>query len=286
MFSAYTTWAIGHDDLAETTVKLYVNRLQVIARECGDLLSLTTDMLDRFFEAHRSLAAETRKTFRSAVRSFYRWAVRSGLVASSPVTDDMKVRVIVAPPRIADDESVQLGLIGAPDDETLMILLARLGCLRVSEIAHLHTDAVEGRLLRFAGKGSRVRIVPLEDEQLFRAIMTVLRSRRGEHFFPGRNGGPASSDHVYRVIVRRTGYNPHALRHAGATAIWEATGDIEALRRFLGHASLATTMRYVHGGLVRVKIAASAAGFRSTVRSPHFPDHHRTAIGWRESLTA
>jgi len=57
---------------------------------------------------------------------------------------------------------------------------------------------------------------------------------------------------VERRIQRATGWNPHSLRHVGATAAYEATGDLRAVQEFLGHASLATTERYLHTSLAKI----------------------------------
>ena len=39
---------------------------------------------------------------------------------------------------------------------------------------------------------------------------------------------------------------PHALRHTFATEYLRAGGDLESLRRIMGHSSLVTTQIYLH----------------------------------------
>lgn len=287
MFAEYEIWALGHRGLAPSTVKLYVNRLEAIARECGGLLGLSTDIIDRFFAARReTLAAETRKTLRSAARSFFMWAVKTGRLEHSPVTDDMRVRVIVPPIVLADDDAIQLALIGADDEAIAMILLARIGCLRRGEIAQLHTSHRQGRLLRFPGKGERVRVVPIEDDALFDVLLRLEREHGAGHYFRGAVDGHACRDHIYRVVRRLTGYGPHLLRHSGATAAWEATGDLEALRLYLGHANLETTKRYIHASMRAIRSVAAATAFTSRPMPNGYPTPNGILPADRERAAA
>lgn len=53
---------------------------------------------------------------------------------------------------------------------------------------------------------------------------------------------------LYRLSARAglpRKISPHALRHYTATAVLRRTGDLELVRRVLGHATLAMALRYV-----------------------------------------
>ena len=47
--------------------------------------------------------------------------------------------------------------------------------------------------------------------------------------------------------------SPHVLRHSFATAMLNHGADIEAVRRLLGHESLATTEIYTHTSMEELK---------------------------------
>lgn len=51
---------------------------------------------------------------------------------------------------------------------------------------------------------------------------------------------------------------PHVLRHCCATHILDAGGNIRDVQELLGHASLTTTMIYVHGDGERVRSPLAA----------------------------
>lgn len=189
---------------------------------------------------------------------------------ANPAAELDPVRVPKAAARLAPDDDVQLSLIGAPLDEQHMILAGRMGCLRLSEITGLHMSMRTGRVFRVPGKGGKIRNVPI-NSVWWPVVLEIERTRPYGFYLPGRYGGAVHKSTVGKKIQRRTGWNPHALRHAGATAAYRATGDLRAVQELLGHESLATTERYLHTGLDEVTAAAEGTVFTGRVSSPHFP---------------
>ncbi|NCD23794.1 MAG: site-specific integrase [Spartobacteria bacterium] len=57
----------------------------------------------------------------------------------------------------------------------------------------------------------------------------------------------------------RPSFVGHALRHTFATTCYRATGDILAVSKLLGHASVATTMRYIELDPGRLRAVAARA---------------------------
>ena len=254
------------------TVEMYIGRIEQFARAYPNLLEVTTIDMELFLAERRStLAAETRKTYRSALLAFYTWAQSTGRLDHNPASALRSVHVPATVPRIAADDAVQYALLTAPPDEAAMILLGRLACLRLSEITTLHTRHREGDVLRITGKGERQRLVPVND-QLDVALIKLERAQGAGYFFPGRYGGAQHISTIGRKITTRVGSNPHSLRHAGATAAYRATGDLRAVQLLLGHSSLATTQRYLHVGMDAVRAAAAGTAFVTQIRDPHDVD--------------
>lgn len=257
------------------TVNVYTNRILLLRQTHPDLFNVTPEHLRDFIGSRRTThKAETRKSMRSAFKSFYGWAFDTGLTTTNVADRLPPIRIPNTLPHVAPDRTVQLGLITASTELTAMILLARYGCLRLTELTTLHMRQRECDLLRIIGKGEKERFVPLND-QLLEVLLTIERQHGEGYYFPGRFGGCYHPQSVNKMITRHLGVNPHSLRHAGATAAYVASGDLEALRIFLGHTSIATTQRYLHVGLDAVRRVAASTVFPDTVRSPHIPEFHQ-----------
>ena len=128
--------------------------------------------------------------------------------------------------------------------------------LRISEALSLNgEDAPLPETLVITGKGNKQRIVPLlpdarEAVDRFLAIAPY-KPLRGEPLFRGAHGKrlhprlvQALMQNLRRALGLPESATPHALRHAFATHLLGAGGDLRAIQELLGHASLSTTQRY------------------------------------------
>lgn len=118
-------------------------------------------------------------------------------------------------------------------------------------------------------------MVPANDD-LLDALFKLERTHGDGYYFPGRYGGHMHPQSVNKIITRKTGWNPHSLRHAGATAAYLATGDLRAVQMLLGHSSIATTQRYLNIGIDSVRRVAAATVFTEPVHDPHAVPVRRT----------
>lgn len=158
--------------------------------------------------------------------------------------------------------------------DACLLSLAYGAGLRRSEIAGLSLDAYsdERRELRLIGKGNSERLVPLPlwVVENIRAWLRVRGSEPGAMVCEVTQQGEirslrhVSDQSVYMALRRRVALagvhklTPHDFRRSYATEILEATGDLVATQRLLGHASPATTERYLRG-VERQKKRAVAA---------------------------
>jgi integrase len=97
--------------------------------------------------------------------------------------------------------------------------------------------------------------IPLESSELFERYIRVFRPRLASPtntaLFPGINGGPKNAcflgTQISRTILKYTGlrWHPHLFRHAVALLfLRDNPGQYETVRRFLGHRSIETTIRF------------------------------------------
>lgn len=229
-------------------------------REIASIVDLGTaniEQLEHALAIRRHLAPETRKSHLASWRLFFRWARARGFRPDDPTAEIRSIRIPVRVPRVADDDDILIALTTATAPQRAMIMLARYGCLRLTELTTLHTRSREGDRLRIRGKGDRERVVYANEPLLF-ALYSLERAQGAGYYFPGVKGPHMHPMSVNKIITRATRWNPHSLRHAGATAAYNATGDLEGVREMLGHSSLATTQRYLHlDDAARRRVAAA-----------------------------
>ncbi len=195
--------------------------------------------------ADQDWSPETRKSYRSALRSFYGWAERAGETRHNPAAGLPAVRTSTAPPRPAPDHVLAAALERAGDRDRLILLLAAYAGLRRAEIAGLRWADAAGDSLRVTGKGGRVRLVPVH--RMLRAELDAARETAcGPWCLPGRWDGPITAGTVGRAAAAALGggWTAHTLRHRFATRAYAGSHDLLAVQALLGHTNPETTKRY------------------------------------------
>ena len=264
-------WA--ESGLSRSTLDSYRRDLEGLARWLGDkdanLLTATRQSLFEYLGERSALAYAARSNARllSALRAFYAWQVRQGVVTADPTT-------LLDPPKLGRSlpkalaESEINALMTAPDLERpnglrdrAMIELMYASGLRVSELVNLPTTAVNLRqgVLRVMGKGSKERLVPLGEEAqhwleryLAEARPQLAGKRSLAPLFLTRGGEAMSRQQFWTVVktlavragIDRDRISPHGLRHSFATHLLNHGADLRALQMLLGHSSLSTTQIY------------------------------------------
>ena len=190
---------------------------------------------------------QTRASARASLMLLFKWAVLDGVRVDNPMDGFPNVRVFQAPPRPAPESVVARALSTVTDPRTrLAFLLGAYAGLRRSEIAGLHTDAIqEGGTLRVLGKGGKTRIIPIHPHLV--GPLAEAKARGGWCFPNPAGSGPCHPVLVNRLLrgVMPPGFSTHTLRHRFATQVHSRSKDIRAVQVLLGHSSLATTQRYV-----------------------------------------
>ena len=267
------------------TVRAYRDTLRLLfiyladVRNCPvadlQLRDLHVDAVADFLthlETVRGNKAATRNCRLAAIRSFFRHLLRQ-----DPASAEQYHRVLSLPTKRSrfplatylEPEDVQV-ILGKPDrrtplglrDHALLLFLYNTGA-RVSEALAVQVqdlDLNKPPQVRLHGKGRKDRICPLwqETARALRRLPTVRQAHPGESAFLSCRGRPLSRDGVAYILDKyvrkaasdmpalcRQRITPHVLRHSCAVALLQAGVDITVIRDYLGHASIATTSRYV-----------------------------------------
>lgn len=230
----------------ETTLATRRQHLQHLARRVDvEPWAMTGALLVEWAGA-QAWKPETRRGRRSSFRSFYAWGLVCGHVEVSPALSLPKVRPVEPKPRPAPDRVYHEALMAAPPRERLMLRLGAEIGMRRAEVAQVHTDDLiedmVGWSLRVHGKGLRERVVPLTP-----GVAADLLALPYGYAFPGAIDGHLSPRWVGKIITTLMPgkWTMHTLRHRFATRAYAVDRDVFTVQELLGHASPATTRRYV-----------------------------------------
>jgi integrase/recombinase XerC len=211
----------------------------------------------------------------ASIRKFFEFCVDRGEVEASPASvihnpkQPKKLPVYLVQEELtrllqAPDKSEAMGL----RDAAILTTLAFTGC-RLSEIVGLNVDhlSLTQRSMRVMGKGSKERIIPLNDV-VMDAISAYL-DVRGFANSPalylnkfGRRLSGRSVENIVRKYVLQAGVfrdriSPHKLRHTFATLLHSKDVDILEIQKLLGHASITSTQIYTHTSSSRLRAAVN-----------------------------
>ncbi|MCL1872176.1 MAG: tyrosine-type recombinase/integrase [Promicromonosporaceae bacterium] len=257
------TLAMRAGRLSPHTAALRRYHLERLARDHGDRSpwSLTLDDLTTWTGSHE-WGRETARSVRSSLRRFWAWGVATERCPVNVAEGLPPVQPAEARPRPAAPSVVREAFFHSPARVRLMMRLANECGMRRAEVAQVHhRDVVEdltGWSLRVHGKGSRERTVPLPDD-LARALLQC-----PGFAFPGRDGGHLSARYVGKLVSAALGHDTtmHQLRHLCATEVHDETGNLRLVQTLLGHASLATTQRYVAVRDEKMRAAVASRSLR------------------------
>lgn len=242
VIDAYLSW-LEAGGVSPGTMRLRMYHLGRFA-ETTDLATAPAEAIIAWLQKP-GWAAETRKSYRASLRSFYQWQHKTGRRGDDPT---VHTRPIKTPPRVhktATWEAFEAALVNASERDVLAVMLAAYAGLRRAEIAELHASAIYPAHLVIRGKGGRERRIPIH-ARLAPALKDA--QARGGYVFPGRDGWePVTPDAMGRRIARLLppGFSAHALRHLFATEVYRNTKDLRSCQVLLGHSSIATTQIYI-----------------------------------------
>jgi integrase/recombinase XerD len=214
----------------------------------------------------------------SALRTFFRFLVQTGVTAHNPTRHLESPRSWVRLPTVLQVEQVHrlLDAVTASDtryplrDAALLELMYATG-LRVGEVTSLKLDSLRPNLgiLRCLGKGSKERIVPVTrraiaaiDRYLETERPRQVRRQTTEYLFVSRGGKPLGRE-VVAAMLRKYALlaglpikvTPHTLRHSFATHLLRGGADLRVVQELLGHAKVETTEVYTHLSSTDLKAA-------------------------------
>ncbi len=227
----------------------------------------------------------------SALRSFYKWLIRNGVVGVSPIRNlslpqpqkrlplfltVKQLQDLLEAPGVELRRDAEKGKVDASlyfRDAAILEVIYSCG-LRVSELCRLCAADIDWsqQLVCVRGKGKKERLVPIGAPAL-EAIRAYWKHRTspvqgGWAVFSARpNKTTPLSPRTVQMRLKKylcsagldPNMTPHKLRHSFATHLLDAGADLRSVQELLGHAHLVTTQVYTHITTERLKRAYDQA---------------------------
>lgn len=219
----------------------------------------------------KGLSARTVNLNLSALRSFYKFLLRRGLVKTDPVHNLQGPKKEKTLPMFIKESEINRLLDGEYFPHTfvgernrLIVLTFYSTGIRRAELQGLNLADVDLGMsqLKVTGKRNKQRVVPfgaelsqalqrylVRREQVLKDIAPqqqalFVEEKNGERMQASRIGSM-----VHDALSQVTGIkrrSPHVLRHSFATSMLNNHADLQSVKELLGHESLSTTEIYTH----------------------------------------
>lgn len=246
----------------------YLNSVYGMPIEKIDLIHARSYMVTLI---ENNLARSTVSRKISAIKSFFKFLLKKGIVNSSPVhlleTPKLEKRL---PVFVKEDDISKLfsndnfnNTIEGVRDQLIMTLFYQTG-IRLSELINIKENDVGVNEIRVTGKRNKQRLIPLTPNLL--NIIDLYREEKNKLFGTHSyliltdKGNKLYEKFVYRkvnsylsLVSSKQKKSPHILRHTFATHMLNNGADLNAIKELLGHENLAATQIYTHNTFQKLK---------------------------------
>ena len=203
----------------------------------------------------------------STLKSFYKFLQINKYTKTSPLTLISNPKQAKNLPKVLSEEEVFTLLdINTVTDfdfrNKAMLELMYSSGLRVSELINLNVNDIDLKncLVRIFGKGSKERIIPLNDYAAEALKIYILDHRynlfkhsENNYLFLNNHGEKMTRQGFFKILKKiaiekniKTNFSPHTLRHSFATHLLKHGADLRSIQELLGHSDISSTQIYTY----------------------------------------
>ena len=238
-----------------------------------NILKLNADDI-RSFLYQEHFSSKTRAHYLTVINSFYNYLISENIISNNPCDIIKLPKLEKKLPKFLTIEEVDkllnLNPTNALEYRNSAMLETLYACgLRVSELTDLKLNNIDFNecIIRVMGKGSKERIVPMNDMAI-NSLKTyineyrnfLLRGKDSDYVFINNLGGHITRQGFFKILKKVCDENgidksvsPHTLRHSFATHLLNNGADLRVIQELLGHSNLTTTQIYSHISNNKVK---------------------------------
>ena len=254
---------------SENTISSYkrdLNKLNSYLKK--DFTKLTKADIQKYIQdLSKNESSNTISRTISSLKSFYKFLEINKYTNTNPLTTIISPKTARKLPKVLSEEEVNKLLdINLNNDfdyrNKAMLELMYSSGLRVSELINLTVNDVDlkNSLVRIFGKGSKERIVPLNDyatEALNNYILyhrpKLFKQKENNYLFLNNHGNQMTRQGFFKTLKKiakekgiKSELSPHTLRHSFATHLLKYGADLRSIQELLGHSDISTTQIYTH----------------------------------------
>ena len=252
---------------SENTISTYENSLNHLSNYVNkDLLKLNNNDIEKFIIS-LELEPSSISNYLSGFKSFYNYYVKIGSIKTNPTDSISSPKLIKKLPTFLTIEEIDKLLdIEIKDafsarNKSIMELLYSSG-LRISELIGLEFKNIDlnDSIIRVMGKGSKERIVPINDIAIHYLKIYVkdyrhmlVKTEQNNYLYLNNHGKKMTRQGIFKMLKKlclekniKKDVSPHTIRHSIATHMLENGADLRIIQEFLGHSDISTTQIYTH----------------------------------------
>ena len=203
----------------------------------------------------------------STLKSFFKYLKLNKIININPMDQINNPKMKKTLPKVLSEEEINKLLeIKLQTDfdyrNKAMLELMYSSGLRVSELINLNVNDIdlENDTVKIFGKGSKERIIPLNDyakEALKEYIMVhrkeLFKHGENNYLFLNNHGNKMTRQGFFKLLQKiskekkiKTEFSPHTLRHSFATHLLKYGADLRSIQELLGHSDISSTQIYTH----------------------------------------
>lgn len=265
--TSYLQYLEYEKKLSKNTIKAYDNDLNKLLEFKNNLLSINNKDIKEFIKKSNNLSTKTLAHRLTVINSFYNYLLGENIISINPCYSINMPKIPSKLPEVLSEEEVDKLLdINLVDkysyrNKAMLELLYATG-MRASELTNLKLNNIDldSCIVRIMGKGSKERIVPINDTTIKYLNIyinnyrkEILNKKDSEYLFISNALKPITRQGLFKIIKKeciRAGIKknvyPHILRHSFATHLLNHGANIRIIQELLGHEDITTTEIYTH----------------------------------------
>ena len=265
---------------SDLTLKAYRRDLEQFAAflvseyETDDVAQATAPMVKSFIVSLKESGDANRSINRkiSALRSFFKYCLREGVVTKTPMTNIKALRLPKPVVKFVTETDINKVRFDEEDtfearrDELIFEMLYQTG-MRQAELRGLRDDDIDKfeMSVKIHGKRNKERIVPLQKSLVdmighYQELRDAQFAVKADRLLLNDRGEAMTPTYIYNKvhemlddITSLKQKSPHVLRHTFATHLLDEGASLVAIQKLLGHEDLATTQVYAHVTIEQLK---------------------------------